>query len=111
MLPGIESWYDYGNKSKTSRNTGMAKVRRSPTTSTASSLHSRSCRPTSLGLDCDSGADRSNSPSSFSTSPGAYPAFSLFTCYGRASPLNLELQRAGRVLPIPFPFLDGNGTP
>ncbi|MGQ0558354.1 MAG: hypothetical protein ACT4OE_02025, partial [Sphingosinicella sp.] len=40
--------------------------------------------------------------------PGAYPAFSLFTCYGRASPLNLELQRAGRVNGMAFHFLDSN---
>ena len=26
MLPGIESWYSYGSKSKTGRNTGLKKV-------------------------------------------------------------------------------------
>jgi hypothetical protein len=32
----------------------------------------------------------------------------MLTAYGSAAPLNRELQRAGRVLPVPFPFLDGN---
>jgi hypothetical protein len=40
--------------------------------------------------------------------PGAYPAFSLFSAYGRAAPLNLELQRAGRVLPVPFESLNSH---
>jgi hypothetical protein len=41
-------------------------------------------------------------------SPGAFPGFSLFTAFGRAAPLNLELQRDCRVLPFPFHFLDNN---
>jgi hypothetical protein len=32
----------------------------------------------------------------------------LFTCYGRASSLNLELQRAGRINAMAFHFLDSN---
>ena len=34
LLPGIESWYDLGEKSKTGKMQGMEKVRRSPSTST-----------------------------------------------------------------------------
>ncbi len=40
--------------------------------------------------------------------PGAFPAFSLLSAFGRAAPLNLEYQRAGRVLPFPFTFLNNN---
>lgn len=110
MLPGIESWYDYGNKSKTSRVAGMARVEqvadhvnrvldRIPFVQTNFIL----------GLDCDSGSEPFELTKSFiDRTPGAYPAFSLFTCYGRASPLNLELQRAGRVNAMPFHFLDSN---
>jgi hypothetical protein len=62
-----------------------------------------------LGLDSDSGAEPFELTKAFlDLTPGAYPAFSLFTCYGRASPLNLELQRAGRVNAMPFHFLDSN---
>ena len=60
-----------------------------------------------FGLDCDSGDEPFELTKSFiDLTPGVYPAFSLFTCYGRASPLNLDLQRAGRVNAMAFHFLD-----
>src|SRR5262249_22812310 len=40
--------------------------------------------------------------------PGVFPAYSLLSAFGQAAPLNLELQREGRVLPTPFHFLDNN---
>jgi hypothetical protein len=110
MLPGIESWYDYGNKSRTTRVAGIDKVRQ-----VADQVNRVLDRipfvQTNfiLGLDCDSGTEPFELTKSFlDLTPGAYPAFSLFTCYGRASPLNLELQRAGRVNAMPFHFLDSN---
>ena len=33
---------------------------------------------------------------------------SLLTAFGRAAPLNLDYQRAHRVLPLPFHFLNNN---
>jgi hypothetical protein len=110
MLPGIESWYDYGNKSKSTRVSGMEKVRQ-----VAEQVNSVLDRipfvQTNfiLGLDCDAGTEPFELTKRFlDMTPGAYPAFSLFTCYGAASPLNLELQQAGRVNAMPFHFLDSN---
>ena len=110
MLPGIESWYDYGNKSKTTRVSGIEKVEQ-----VADQVNRVLDRipfvQTNfiLGLDCDSGTEPFELTKRFlDLTPGAYPAFSLFTCYGRASPLNLELQRAGRVNAMAFHFLDSN---
>mgnify|MGYP003694177499 CR=1 FL=1 len=40
--------------------------------------------------------------------PGAFPAYSLLSAFGQAAPLNLDLQRDGRVLSTPFHFLDNN---
>ena len=40
--------------------------------------------------------------------PGAFPAYSLLSAFGRAAPMNLDYQRAGRVLPFPFHFLNNN---
>jgi hypothetical protein len=37
--------------------------------------------------------------------PGAFPAYSMLSAFGQAAPLNLEFQRANRVLPFPFHFL------
>ena len=110
MLPGIESWYDYGNKSKTSRVSGLDKVNQ-----VAAQVNRVLDRIPFVqtnfisGLDCDSGEEPFELTKRFiDLTPGAYPAFSLFTCYGRASPLNLELQRAGRVNAMAFHFLDSN---
>lgn len=110
MLPGVESWYDYGNKSKSTRVTGLARVEQ-----VADHVNRVLARipivQTNfiLGLDGDIGPEPFELTRRFmQLTPGAYPAFSLFTCYGKASPLNLELQRAGRVRPTPFHFLDSN---
>ena len=110
MLPGIESWYDYGNKSKTTRSSGLEKVK------TISDQINTILRYIPfvqtnfiLGLDCDEGPEPFELTKKFmEITPGAFPAFSLFTSYGKAAPMNLDLQRAGRVLPFPFHFLDSN---
>jgi hypothetical protein len=110
MLPGIESWYDYGNKSRSTRISGEEKVLQ-----VADQINRVLARipfvQTNfiLGLDCDQGDEPFELTKRFiDLTPGAYPAFSLFTCYGRASPLNLELQRSGRVNAMAFHFLDSN---
>ena len=95
MMPGIESWFELGNKSKT----GNTILRHIPFVQTNFVL----------GLDSDIGREPFEHTKQFlDLSPGSYPAFSMLTAYGSAAPLNRELQRAGRVLPVPFPFLDGN---
>jgi len=110
MLPGIESWYDYGNKSRTTRVSGMDRVEQ--VADHINRVQERIPFVQSnfiLGLDCDSGREPFELTKRFiDLTPGVYPAFSLFTCYGRASPLNLELQRAGRVNAMPFHVLDSN---
>ena len=110
MLPGIESWYDYGNKSKATRTTGAEKVEQVADHVNRILGHIPFVQTNFIfGLDCDSGDEPFVLTRRFlDLTPGAYPAFSLFTCYGRASPLNLELQRAGRVNAMAFHFLDSN---
>jgi hypothetical protein len=110
MLPGIESWYDYGNKSKSTTVSGAAKVAQVADHVNRILAHIPFVQTNFiLGLDCDSDDEPFELTKRFlDLTPGAYPAFSLFTCYGRASPLNLELQRAGRVNAMAFHFLDSN---
>jgi hypothetical protein len=110
MMPGIESWFELGNKSKTGTNFGSEKVRQvSDHVNTILRYIPFVQTNFVLGLDSDAGDEPFELTRRFlDRSPGAYPAFSMLTAYGRAAPLNLELQRAGRVLPIPFLFLDGN---
>ena len=109
-LPGIESWYTLGNKSKTGRKTGMDKVDQ---VSEHVNLILRYIPYVQanfvLGLDEDEGDEPFELTKRFiDKTPGAFPVYSLLTAYGEAAPLNLELQRADRVLPFPFHFLNNN---
>ncbi len=110
MLPGIESWFAYGNKSRATTVSGAAKVEQVAAHVNEVLRHIPFVQTNFiLGLDCDEGDAPFELTKRFiDLTPGAYPAFSLFTCYGRASPLNLELQRAGRVNAMAFHFLDSN---
>jgi len=110
MLPGIESWFDFDTKSKTRKVGGLDKVRQ-VAEQVNRILHYIPFVQTNfvLGLDSDEGEEPFELTKAYiDLAPGAYPAFSLFTCYGRAAPMNLDLQRDGRVLPFPFQFLDSN---
>jgi hypothetical protein len=110
LLPGIESWYELGNKSKTGAAVGEAKVHQVAEHVNMVLRHVPYVQTNFvLGLDSDRGAEPFELTKKFlDLAPGAYPAFSLLTAYGQAAPLNLELQREGRVLPFPFHFLDSN---
>jgi len=110
ILPGIESWYSMGNKSKTGRNVGLEKVKQvSDHVNTILRYVPYVQANFVLGLDDDSGAEPFELTKLFvDKAPGVFPAYSLLSAFGQAAPLNLDLQRAGRVLPFPFHFLDNN---
>lgn len=110
MLPGIESWYDLGNKSKTGSLTGMDKVMR---VSEQINMILRYIPYVQsnfvLGLDSDEGEEPFELTKKFvDLTPGAFPGYSLLSAFGQAAPLNLEYQELNRVLPFPFHFLDNN---
>jgi hypothetical protein len=110
LLPGVESWYELGNKSKTGRHKGLDKVRQ---VSEHVNLIQRYVPYVQtnfvLGLDSDAGEEPFELTKRFvDLTPGAFPGYSLLSAFGRAAPANLEYQRAGRVLPFPFHFLDNN---
>ncbi len=111
ILPGIESWFDLGNKSRT-RLTGMDKVRQvSDQVNTILRYVPYVRTNFVLGLDADRGAEPFELTKRFQElTPGAFPGFSLLTAFGRAAPLNLEYQREGRVLPFPFHFLGNHAA-
>jgi hypothetical protein len=110
ILPGVESWYELGNKSKTGTMTGMKKVVEvSEHVNTILRYVPYVQTNFVLGLDSDEGEEPFELTKRFvDLTPGAFPGFSLLSAFGRAAPLNLQYQRAGRVLPFPFHFLDNN---
>jgi hypothetical protein len=62
-----------------------------------------------LGLDSDAGDEPFELTKQFiDLAPGAFPGYSLLTAFGAAAPLNLGYQKAGRVLPFPFHFLNNH---
>jgi hypothetical protein len=110
MLPGIESWYSMGNKSKTGRNVGLDKVNQ---VSEHVNMILRYIPYVQanfvLGLDDDFGDEPFELTKLFvDKTPGVFPAYSLLSAFGQAAPLNLSLQRDARVLPFPFHFLDNH---
>jgi hypothetical protein len=110
LLPGIESWFDLGNKSRAGAQVGMDKVRQvaehvNLILSYVPYLQANFV----LGLDTDKGAESFELTKRFlDLAPGAFPGYSLLTAFGRAAPLNLDYQRTNRVLPFPFHFLNNN---
>ncbi|HET6779145.1 MAG TPA: radical SAM protein [Gemmatimonadales bacterium] len=109
ILPGIESWYDLGNKSKT-RQKGMDKVKQVSEHVNMILRYIPYIQTNFvMGLDGDAGPEPFELTKKFiDLSPGAFPAYSLLSAFGRAAPMNLDYQRAGRVLPFPFHFLNNN---
>lgn len=110
LLPGVESWYACGNKSGTRSTTGMEKVKQvSEHVNTILQYVPYVQTNFVLGLDSDEGSEPFELTKKFlDLTPGAFPAYSLFSAFGRSTPLNHELHASGRVLPIPFHFLDNN---
>ncbi|HWT12786.1 MAG TPA: hypothetical protein VN231_08545 [Allosphingosinicella sp.] len=110
LFPGIESWYGMGFKSKTGANQGMAKVEQVSAHVNMLLEHIPYVQTNFvLGLDDDEGAEPFELTKAFvDRVPGAFPAYSQRTAFGEATPENLELQKAGRVLGFPFHFLDNN---
>ncbi len=110
ILPGVESWYGMGGKSRTGGAVGRAKVDQ---VSDHVNLVQRYIPYVQanfvLGLDGDEGEEPFELTKLFvDKTPGVFPGYSLWSAFGQAAPLNLELQREARVLPFPFHFLDNN---
>ncbi|MEO1053111.1 MAG: radical SAM protein [Bacteroidota bacterium] len=110
MLPGIESWYEMGNKSKAARKSGEEKLHRVSEHVNMIFKHMPYAQTNFvLGLDSDEGSEPFELTKRFvDMSPAAFPGYSLLTAFGEAAPLNLGYQREGRVLPFPFHFLNNH---
>jgi hypothetical protein len=110
LLPGVESWYDLGNKASTGRKQGIEKVRQvSEMTNLIVDYIPYLQVNMVLGLDSDEGPEPFELTKQYvDMCPAAFPGYSLLTAFGQAAPLNLEYQRDDRVLPFPFHFLNNH---
>ena len=108
IAPGIESWFDIGDKSRMRRTKGLEKVER---VAEHANLVQRYIPYTQcnliFGLDADEGPEPFELTKRFiDLAPGVYPHYAVLCSFGRNATLNLNYQREGRVLPVPFHFLD-----
>ncbi len=110
LLPGIESWYELGHKTKAGKYKGEERM-------LSVSAHVNQVMEYIpyfqanfiFGLDSDEGAEPFELIKRFiDHSPAAFPAYSLLTSFGQAAPLNLQYQREGRLLPFPFHTLNNH---
>jgi hypothetical protein len=110
ILPGVESWYDLGNKSRTGKQQGMEKVLKVSEHINMIQRYIPYIQANFvLGLDGDSGREPFELTKEFiDRTPSAFPGYSLLSAFGRAAPLNLDYQRDDRVLGFPFHFLNNN---
>ena len=110
LLPGVETWYELGNKSRTAQITGEEKVNQIADHVNMIFKYVPYVQTNFvLGLDCDAGAEPFELTKRFiDQSPTAFPGYSLLTAFGEAAPLNLQYQREHRVLPFPFHFLNNH---
>jgi hypothetical protein len=110
MLPGIESWYELGNKSKTSHIAGEEKLNRISTHVNMIFEYIPYVQANFvLGLDSDAGDEPFELTKRFvDKSPAAFPGYSLLSAFGEAAPLNLQYQKENRLIGFPFQFLNNH---
>ncbi|HEU0299579.1 MAG TPA: radical SAM protein [Longimicrobium sp.] len=108
IAPGIESWFDIGDKSRMRSIKGMEKVK--AVAEQANLVNSyipyTQCNLI-FGLYADEGPEPFELTKRFiDLAPGVYPHFAVLSAFGRNAALNLEYQKQNRVIPVPFHFLD-----
>jgi hypothetical protein len=108
LLPGIESWYEMGDKSKTGSKTGMDKVLQLSDQVNMILGHVPYMQVNFIfPLDVDRGPEPFELSKRFADlAPGVFPHYSLLTAFGRAAPYNLQYQEESRIIPIPLHTLD-----
>jgi hypothetical protein len=107
MLPGIESWYELGNKSKTSHIAGEEKLNRISAHVNMMFKYIPYIQTNFvLGLDSDAGDEPFELTKRFvDKSPAAFPGYSLLSAFGEAARLTLNIRKRTVCLVSRFIFL------
>lgn len=109
MLPGIESWFEFNAKSKQGVHSGLDKVKSVAEQVNMILRHLPYVQTNHIfGLDNEEGPEPFELTRKFiDLAPGVYPNFNFITAFGNSAPLNRQYLSEGRVVDVPFPFLDG----
>ncbi|MBI4374523.1 MAG: radical SAM protein [Deltaproteobacteria bacterium] len=110
MLPGIESWFDFNAKSKQGKNNGLEKVKQVAAQINMALSYIPYVQTNHIfGLDADEGPEPFELTKRYiDLAPGVYTTYMLITSYGNSAPLSLRYLDEGRILDLPYPFLDGS---
>jgi hypothetical protein len=110
LIPGIESWFEFSDKSGGARLVGEAKVRQVAETLNGIQSQVEHIQANMIvGLDSDEGElPFLLSKQLADLAPGICPTYFLVTNFYNA-PLSRALHASGRTMAVPFPLLDTNG--
>lgn len=108
LLPGIESWYKFGNKSNTPGITGVEKVEKVSRQINMILSHIPYLQINFIfPLDEDHGSEPFELTQQFiEKTPGVFPSYAMLSAFGCSAPDNIQYQRENRIIPVPFHVLD-----
>jgi len=104
LMPGIESWFAYGNKSKLNSVTGIDKVKEVANQVNMIQRYIPQVQTNLMfGLDSDTGPEPFELTKRFiDLAPGAYPSYALLSIYGQNVQNNIRYESENRIIPFPF---------
>jgi hypothetical protein len=104
IMPGIESWFQYGKKSGTGDSTGMDKVEKVAEQVNMIQRYIPQVQTNFLyGLDVDEGPEPFTLTKRFiDLAPGAYPSYALLSVFGECITSNAKYEMEDRIIPFPF---------
>ena len=104
VMPGIESWFDCGAKSKTGSATGLEKVKQVAEQMNMIHRYIPQVHANLIfGRDCDEGTDPFTLTKRFiDLAPAIYPSYALFNIYGQSTIENQKYEIDDRIIPFPF---------
>jgi hypothetical protein len=107
IMPGIESWFDYGNKSNTSVRKGMDKVVHVAEQINMIQRYIPQVQTNFMfGFDSDNGSEPFELTKRFiDLAPAAYPAYALLSVFGQKPDSNSRYRDEKRIIPFPFHYL------
>ncbi len=104
IMPGIESWFQYGKKSGTGDITGMDKVIQVAEHINMIQKYIPQVQTNFLfGLDADEGTEPFTLTKRFiDLAPGAYPSYALLSVFGKSTESNINYESENRIIPFPY---------
>jgi len=104
IMPGIESWFEYGKKSKMGRNIGMEKVKKAAEQVNMIQRHIPQVHVNFMfGFDSDTGELPFTLTKRFiDFVPGVYPSYQILSIFGKSTKSNLKYEEENRIIPFPF---------